>query len=247
MKNILLTTALIGLALPAYAGNYIYATGETQEVVPPDNYTPPAPSPFAGLYVGLRAGMAGISQTEQHSVDIYEARDVTECWKWWQNDWNRQLDERYCSGGFEGMNQHYFDNARERVVGSEEYFVGTETWEETTSERFGIYGIQAGYLFDLGVVLAGVEISHDFYNSTEFDITGVTAAKARVGYDGGRIQPYAFIGYAWASGVTDEGLAYGGGLDIALTDRIIAGVQYSQYDFANLPHSSVVATVSYNF
>jgi opacity protein-like surface antigen len=248
MKKILLTTALISLAMPAYAGNYVYATGETQEVVPP---APPAPfvpiSPFSGAYIGIHAGAAAMRKITEYSEDIYKTRDVTECWKWWQNDWNRQLDERYCNGGFPGMNQHYFDNARERVVGTEEYFDHTETWTEEEKETFLIYGAQAGYLWDWGSVLVGGEVSYSVYDSETFPITGVATVKARAGLDMGRVSPYAHVGYSWASGVADEGMSYGAGLDWALNSRIILGAEYTHYAFADYAHDAAVLRVSYSF
>jgi opacity protein-like surface antigen len=243
---------LLLAALPANAGALDYEPPAEPVVAPPTT----APFSWTGPYIGVHAGAAFLRQVTEYTKDIFETRtrDITEdqCWKWWRSAWNRQLDDRYCSGGFDGMNQHYFDNAllREGVVtGSEEYefLVGTETWEETIDDSFAIYGVHAGYLHDFGTIVAGVEASYTMYNSDVFPITGVAAIKGRAGLDLGRIQPYAFVGYGMAFGVEDSGMVYGGGLDWAITDRLVLGAQYSHYDFRDYAHDAAVVIASIRF
>ena len=244
--------AINSIAVQANAGNLATIVEYEPNVPVPEG---PPPFNWSGPYIGVHAGAAFTSQTSQYSKDIYETdwRDVTEdqCWKFWNNDWNRQIDDRYCSGGFEGMNQHYYNHAKTRpdvVIGSEEYerYVRTDTWEETTREDFAIYGLHAGYLKDFGTVIGGIEVSHTFYNSETFPINNVTSAVARVGLDLGRVSPYALAGYSWAGGV-DEGMTYGGGIDWAVTDSLVLGALYKHHEFAQYPHDVAMLTASVGF
>lgn len=247
--KLLTTLAALLLSTAAYADGPTWTPPHEPRPVPPVS----APN-WGGMYIGGHVGHAAVSTTETWSEDIFETRtrDVIDqqCWKWWNGGWNQGLADNYCTGPFEqGMKQHYFDNAqwRDVVTGTEEYehFVGTEYFEETTSDQFLTYGAHIGYNFDLGRIVVGPEISYTVYRTDAFPIDGVLTVAGRVGMDMGRLMPYAHVGYSWAG--VDEGLSYGGGLDIAITRRIIAGIKYSHYDFETYPHDAVEVRLSVRF
>lgn len=110
-------------------------------------------------------------------------------------------------------------------TGTEEYVTGTERYQtgtETYRQSHATYGAFAGYRhqFGTGIVLGGELAGHHFSGGTNFE------AKAQAGYALGRALPYLTAGYDF----TDETAIYGAGFDYALTDRWIAGVEYTQAD-----------------
>lgn len=105
-------------------------------------------------------------------------------------------------------------------------------------------GLHAGYAHDFGRVVLGAEVAYEWTDlelddegDASFDVgsdlEGTARAGLRVGYDAGRILPYATAGYARAS-FSDEvagtgedradGYYFGGGVEYAVTDRFsVAG------------------------
>lgn len=108
---------------------------------------------------------------------------------------------------------------REPVVTDEwERVVGTETVKQSHSTL----GIFAGYRWQTAsdVVLGG-ELGYHHYNSTDsFE------AKAQLGYAISRALPYLTAGYDF----DEKSALYGIGFDYALTDRWIAGAEYTHAD-----------------
>ncbi len=111
-------------------------------------------------------------------------------------------------------------------------------------------GLHAGYLRDFGRVVAGAELA---YNRADLstddedatldlgaDLDAVTRLGARVGYDAGRVLPYASAGYANATFSDDlagtgedtaDGYYFGAGVEYALTDRVSLGAEVLRHEF----------------
>lgn len=119
-----------------------------------------------------------------------------------------------------------YDRYGEQIV-PERGPVVTDEWErvvgtETIRESHSTLGIFAGYRWQTAsnIVLGG-ELGYHHYSSTDsFE------AKAQLGYAFGRALPYLTAGYD----LTDETAIYGAGFDFALTDRWIAGLEYTHAD-----------------
>ena len=112
-------------------------------------------------------------------------------------------------------------------------------------------GLHAGYLRDFGRIVAGVEVALDW---TDFelddeetpsldvgaDLESVTRAGVRLGYDAGRILPYATAGYASASFSEElastgedsaDGYYFGGGVEYAVTESFSLGGEVLRHEF----------------
>jgi opacity protein-like surface antigen len=94
-------------------------------------------------------------------------------------------------GGQLGFDRLTFDDQGGEAAIEDEIFDGA------------LYGLHAGYMFDLGRIVAGGEIDFD---ATQIDITevgddvaevgSITRAKLRLGYDACRVLPYVTAGLA---------------------------------------------------
>ncbi len=120
-------------------------------------------------------------------------------------------------------------------------------------------GLHAGYQRDFGRFVLGAELEHDWGRIDITDVetgddTGgtidrVLRAKLRVGYDAGRFLPYLTAGYAQAdlSDAGDdqvEGVVYGIGTEIRLTDRFSTGVEFLRHDFDDIAGTDASASVT---
>ncbi|WP_167851013.1 MULTISPECIES: outer membrane protein [Tabrizicola] len=98
------------------------------------------------------------------------------------------------------------------------------------------FGVQAGYLHDLGRFVVGGELS---YSTSDLeDITDASVSSTRLkligGFDAGRVLPYAFIGVSdmkldeGGDTASDTATAYGIGARFAFgaQGRLVAGVEY---------------------
>ena len=114
-------------------------------------------------------------------------------------------------------------------------------------------GLHAGYLRDFGRVVAGAELAYDRADlSTDdeddaildlgADLDAVTRLGARVGYDAGRVLPYATAGYANATFSDDlagtgednaDGYYFGAGVEYAFTNSISLKVEGLYVDFSD--------------
>ncbi len=103
-----------------------------------------------------------------------------------------------------------------------------------------IYGVHAGYNYDLGSIVLGGELDFDL-TSIEADapateVDSVARAKAKLGYDAGLFMPYVTAGVARVDttdaldGQTDGGFA-GLGLSYLLSDTVIVGGEVLQHQF----------------
>lgn len=118
---------------------------------------------------------------------------------------------------------------------------GTNTNEDVNG---AIYGVHAGYMYDLGTVVLGAEVDYDLSNIDNVggngDLDDVTRVKARVGYDAGSFLPYVTGGVARAnvSGVGTpgqdlelDGDFYGLGVAYKFSDNILVGGEVLQHKF----------------
>lgn len=106
----------------------------------------------------------------------------------------------------------------------------------TTDYDTSGFGIQAGYLRDLGTFVVGGELSYskgDFGDLAPSADWNATRLKLIGGYDAGRVLPYAFVGltkFDINEGATasDQMPNYGIGARVALgtSGKIIVGLEY---------------------
>ena len=111
-----------------------------------------------------------------------------------------------------------------------------------------LYGVHAGYLYDLGNIVVGAEIDYDMteigFAAPAVDLDSVARFKLRAGYDAGAFQPYLTAGVAQASvsGALDgnsDGEFAGLGLDYQLSDSFRVGGEVLAHQFDNLVDSGV--------
>lgn len=126
--------------------------------------------------------------------------------------------------------------------------------DDFTNEGDGyLTGLHAGYQRDLGRVVIGAELEHDWgsidIEGLDTEVDRVARAKLRVGFDAGRFLPYATAGVARASlsGAIDEdvdGNFYGAGVEVQLNERFSTGVEYLRHQFDDVGAAGVSADVS---
>jgi outer membrane immunogenic protein len=143
---------------------------------------------------------------------------------------------------------------------------GSESWQDNTDDGLtpsfkpsgGIFGGQAGYRWQTGPFVFGVEGTAAWADlkdtstsplepaSETFKIQSLYTATGQVGYAIDRWLPYVKAGWAGAStnlslqnsavpftasqSEFNSGWTVGGGLDYAITNNIILGVEYDHYD-----------------
>jgi outer membrane immunogenic protein len=114
--------------------------------------------------------------------------------------------------------------------------------DRTTSEEEGTqgFGLQFGYLRDMGTFVVGGEFAYVGADFDDVDDLSLDSArlKAIAGYDAGRFLPYAFVGLSNVEAAVDTSLGeaavnettvnYGLGGRIALgaEGRVVAGLEY---------------------
>jgi opacity protein-like surface antigen len=121
-------------------------------------------------------------------------------------------------------------------------------------------GGQAGYNFALGKAVVGGEIAYNHFGGDTLGLGAINAfdAKAKLGYDGGRVMPYVTGGASWVSfgGAGDKAWLVGGGIDYAVTDNVVVGAEVdhrwnNSYDNGSGPtafsNTDVALKVSYKF
>eukprot|EP01013_Petalomonas_cantuscygni_P003189 TRINITY_DN13343_c0_g1_i1.p1 TRINITY_DN13343_c0_g1~~TRINITY_DN13343_c0_g1_i1.p1 ORF type:complete len:202 (+),score=45.34 TRINITY_DN13343_c0_g1_i1:51-656(+) len=104
-----------------------------------------------------------------------------------------------------------------------------------------LYGVHAGYNFDMGTVVVGGELDYDMgtFESEESDDEAdfnILRLKGRVGYDAGSFLPYLTAGVARLNidedgGESEDGVVYGIGADFAVTDNILIGAELLRHTF----------------
>ena len=100
-----------------------------------------------------------------------------------------------------------------------------------------LYGVHAGYMYDLGSVVLGAELDYDGTN-IEFDtpdaeLESVARAKLRVGYDAGDWLPYVTLGGARATvdGDDTDGDFAGLGVAYRVSDSVLVGGEVLKHQF----------------
>lgn len=100
---------------------------------------------------------------------------------------------------------------------------------------FNTYGLFGGYNYDMGRAVVGGELSYDKINVDDFDDVDASVLRvmARVGYDAGNFMPYATAGFARAEveEVSENGYAYGVGVDALFGNNFVVGAQYLRHQF----------------
>lgn len=134
----------------------------------------------------------------------------------------------------------------------------------TTDYSTSGFGVQVGYLRDLGTLVLGGELSYskgDFGSSAPASDWDATRLKLIGGYDAGRFLPYAFVGMTKFNinegpGFSDTMANYGVGAKVALgqTGKFVAGLEYlveSKDNFdgtgTNIKNGEVSLRLDYRF
>ncbi len=129
-----------------------------------------------------------------------------------------------------------------------------------------VYGLFAGYNHQFANFVIGAEVSYTHHDSLFNDISTVamhdtTVVAARVGYAIDRVLAYGFVGGVygrtsasalpsppfapnmatknWAG--NDWGLAYGFGVDVAVTENIFVGLRYERQEYKNFNNLNIDA------
>ena len=138
------------------------------------------------------------------------------------------------------------------------YGIGSLTSEVPTADvtpeiDSTMYGLHAGYLYDLGSFVLGAEAA---YSVTDFEVEGESAPgdfswtdlTVRAGYDAGPLLPYAFAGitqfYSSEADETEDGTIYGAGLAYKVTDSILIGGEFQRREIED-DDSDLTATGDY--
>ncbi|WP_112323067.1 outer membrane protein [Oceanibium sediminis] len=125
----------------------------------------------------------------------------------------------------------------------------------------GLYG---GYNYDFGRFVLGAEVDANLadlqIDGTSDTIDSISRLKLRAGVDAGRALFYASGGGAYATAdlggtsYSDFGWTAGAGVDVLVTDRITAGVEYLYHEFndfdntgADISANTIAARVGYRF
>lgn len=113
-----------------------------------------------------------------------------------------------------------------------------------TSNNGGIYGLHAGYDYDLGNVVVGGEFEFqagDDYDLGGVDVDNVMRLKGRVGYEMGQALVYGTAGVARIdTALGDETGPVGGiGLEYRVNDRVSIGGEALAHRFEDIGGSGV--------
>lgn len=102
-----------------------------------------------------------------------------------------------------------------------------------TSDGTGGYGLQAGYLRDLGKLVVGGELAYAKGDYDAFPASDWTSTRLKLigGYDAGRILPYGFVGLSkydvdQTVPYSDTVTIYGLGAKFAVSPKIAIGLEY---------------------
>lgn len=126
-----------------------------------------------------------------------------------------------------------------------------------------LYGLHAGYNYDLGNFVVGAEVDYDWTQISDsgsgIDLDNVARFKVRAGYDAGDLLPYVTLGAAkaftgGALDADDDGTFYGVGMDYQFAPNLRVGGELLTHDFddfagsgADIEATTIAARVSYNF
>jgi outer membrane immunogenic protein len=147
------------------------------------------------------------------------------------------------------------------------FYVGLSAISGTFSDDGGLtsdgtsgYGLQAGYLRDLGRVVVGGELAYATGDYDAFPESDWTSTRLKVigGFDAGRVLPYGFVGMSkydigGISTNSDTVTIYGLGAKVAVSPKIAVGLEYlvenkDDYDdFFDMENSEVSLRLDYRF
>lgn len=112
--------------------------------------------------------------------------------------------------------------------------------EESDMTTYGLFG---GYNYDMGNMIAGVELSYDRLEIKDVDTdkSNVLRLMGRFGYDAGQVFPYVTAGFAKADlgDRSDSGYAVGVGADFRVTDNFVVGAQYLHHSFDDFDDTGI--------
>ncbi len=162
------------------------------------------------------------------------------------------------TGFYAGGQIGHFDYEDKTRVDAPPVAIGTKFYDGSGSQL----GVFAGYTHDFGQLVLGGEAALSF-SSIDLDFVGpggpllsqrtikqTTELKLRAGYDAGKFQPYAIVGYAsqvveTTSGDQDfDGMSYGAGIDYKLPSGLVAGAEVLWYDLESDVPASALKTDS---
>ena len=103
-------------------------------------------------------------------------------------------------------------------------------------------GGHVGYLFQRGNLVAGPEVDVDVtgYSVGGTDVSPAVHAQIRAGVAMDNILVTGSVGYGrmWADGESDGGLSLGAGMDMAITNHIVGGADYTYTNIDNFAGGS---------
>lgn len=107
-------------------------------------------------------------------------------------------------------------------------------------------GVQLGYNYEINRLVLGVEGDFDATGMRFFgnDVNYLASVRGRVGLAVNRWMIYGTGGYAYAhasGGLHDGGWVAGGGVEWAMTDHIVPGIEYLHYGFNDFSHTGLDA------
>jgi opacity protein-like surface antigen len=141
------------------------------------------------------------------------------------------------SGFYAGAQLGYADIEFDEDVDEEPEFSGA------------IYGVHAGYMYDIGSVVLGAEFDYDLTSIEEtidgsdssltIEVDSIMRVKARIGYDAGSFLPYVTGGVVRTTLSSDsepdeieaDGDFYGIGGAYRFNDNVLIGVEVLQHKF----------------
>ncbi|EKE45036.1 hypothetical protein OCGS_0731 [Oceaniovalibus guishaninsula JLT2003] len=176
---------------------------------------------LAGLMIATASQAGGLAPAQPEPVVAVAAPVVA-----FGRDW---------TGAYGGLSLGYGNvNAS---TGNDDVLGLTNALDEADG---AIGGIFAGYQYDFGTFVLGGEIDLNAanldYDGTDLSVDQVHRVKLRAGYDAGKWLPYATVGAAYAKAkngddLSDTGVAYGVGVDYAVTDRVLVGGEFLRHDW----------------
>lgn len=115
-----------------------------------------------------------------------------------------------------------------------------------------VIGVYAAVNKQMGHFVGGAEVTYVRHDNLFTDGSGVKvedlfSAKLRAGAAAGRFHGYGTVGVT--HGTTnlagdDWGAVFGLGLDVLLTDRLVAGVQYNFHNFVDFNNTKIDADIN---
>jgi opacity protein-like surface antigen len=129
-----------------------------------------------------------------------------------------------------------------------------------TSDGTSGFGLQAGYLRDLGRFVVGGELAYAKGDYDAFPVSDWTSTRLKLiaGLNAGRVLPYGFVGVSkydigGVSSNSDTVTIYGLGAKVAVSQKIAIGLEYlvenkdNYDDFFDMENSEVALRLDFRF